>query len=449
MWRHTIDRIDWGNNVNTLLKKNRTTIRRCIIALLAIAAAVRITAAMLLQLPVCSDAFDYSAIAQSLATGSGFSLSGVPTAFRTPGYPFFLAALYATFGFSPIPVLLVQALIDTLSCFLVFLIGRKLFSLRVALFALCFMSVMPGIVLYVPQLMTETLSLFLGLLFTWHMVSGPEVPSRSRNVVGGIIIGIGVLVRPTLLVLPIAVAAARFWNGWTKRRALDSLFTSLVISLIVVAPWVARNYSEFGRLTLTSNIGLNFWIGAHTGAGGGFSYPKGIDPFMAATSEFDRSDRALSSAIDFVRGSPLEYVLISCKKISHLFALDYWTLALLAQTKEHFSWTWAAGIHIPFMLMVFLAGAGFCFGKAKDVRALRLLIAVIVAWIAIHMVFYGGARYRMPMEPFLIIAGSYGATLFATRSYVVTRRRTIAFILLSLLFLTSWGVELYMNIATA
>src|SRR3989338_5432811 len=44
------------------------------------------------------DAISYNNIAVNLVQGRGFSHDGAPTADRPPLYPFFLAAIYKTFG---------------------------------------------------------------------------------------------------------------------------------------------------------------------------------------------------------------------------------------------------------------------------------------------------------------------------------------------------------------
>ena len=49
---------------------------------------------------IVHDARDYDAHARSIADGDGFSerLTGKPTAFRPPGYPYLLGGAYRVFG---------------------------------------------------------------------------------------------------------------------------------------------------------------------------------------------------------------------------------------------------------------------------------------------------------------------------------------------------------------
>src|SRR5437870_13541370 len=60
----------------------------------------------------------------------GFGEGGdvVPTLIRLPGYPAFLAVIFAIFGKHTTPVLIAQMLIDTGTCFLIARIAVELFG---------------------------------------------------------------------------------------------------------------------------------------------------------------------------------------------------------------------------------------------------------------------------------------------------------------------------------
>jgi|GEM_PF-2925848 len=59
-----------------------------IISILAIAFVIRIIIALGIDTPVISDDAVYQELGLSIHGGNGFSLSGTPTAYRPPGYPF-------------------------------------------------------------------------------------------------------------------------------------------------------------------------------------------------------------------------------------------------------------------------------------------------------------------------------------------------------------------------
>jgi len=90
----------------------------------------------------------------------GITNSGqvVPTLSRLPGYPAFLAALFAIFGWSNFrAVLLIQVLFDLTTCLLIADIARRLFSERAAKAALMLSALCPFLANYSAAVLTETL----------------------------------------------------------------------------------------------------------------------------------------------------------------------------------------------------------------------------------------------------------------------------------------------------
>ena len=79
-----------------------------------------------------ADAADYHRLATGLARGAGYvSEAGVPTAWRPPGYPFFLACVYAVSGPSVRAATFVQAGLGALTVLLLAWFGGALAGRRV------------------------------------------------------------------------------------------------------------------------------------------------------------------------------------------------------------------------------------------------------------------------------------------------------------------------------
>ena len=188
--------------------------RKILFAIFFIALIVRAGSVAFFHPPLTSDDKDYDAIARSLSHGDGFALDGKPTAFRPPGYPFLLASTYAVFGDSKTPMRIFQGIADVLSCFLLFSIGKKMFSEKAGLAAAAILALFPIQILYVSHLMTETIFTAVLLLIVWLVVHEKnEHPSLRESLMLGVLTGIGVLIRPTAALLPLAIALYRWKNG--------------------------------------------------------------------------------------------------------------------------------------------------------------------------------------------------------------------------------------------
>src|SRR5271155_1208446 len=100
----------------------------------------------------------------------GFPINGVltPVDMRTPGYPAFLAAIFAFAGNSQRAVMLVQAVLDVVTCFIIALIAARLapsqHRQRVAIAALWLAALCPFTANYTAVVLTETLTIFLTAL---------------------------------------------------------------------------------------------------------------------------------------------------------------------------------------------------------------------------------------------------------------------------------------------
>jgi 4-amino-4-deoxy-L-arabinose transferase-like glycosyltransferase len=190
----------------------------------------------------------------------GFAVHGQLTAvdMRVPGYPAFLAAVFAVAGQSPRAAMLAQVVVDLATCFVIALIAARLAPessrRRVALAGLWLAALCPFTANYTAVVLTETLVIFLTALAILVLlqtdVGGAQMARAGSFLVNpwllaGIVVGFGTLVRPeTPLVLFAAglVLVAKWWRpaDWMKLvRAGLLMGLGLLIPLV---PWAARNW---------------------------------------------------------------------------------------------------------------------------------------------------------------------------------------------------------------
>jgi hypothetical protein len=190
----------------------------------------------------------------------GFAVHGqlTPVDMRVPGYPAFLAAVFAVAGQSPRAAMLAQVVVDLATCFVIALIAARLAPessrRRVALAGLWLAALCPFTANYTAVVLTETLVIFLtalGILVLLQTdVGGAHVARASAFLanpwlLAGIVVGFGALVRPETPLLLFAagwVLLGKWWRpaDWMKlTRAGLLLGLGLLIPLL---PWAARNW---------------------------------------------------------------------------------------------------------------------------------------------------------------------------------------------------------------
>jgi 4-amino-4-deoxy-L-arabinose transferase-like glycosyltransferase len=427
------------------------TNRKWLLAIIVIAAILRCGAMFFFHPSLVSDDRDYDRIARSIVRGEGYKLDGKPTAYRLPGYPLVLAATYALFGDSKAPIRILQTASDLLSCLLLFGIGKKLFSEKVGFVAAAALALFPIQILYVSQLMTETLFTTILLLIIWLALREEKESQSVRNhLILGALIGVGTLIRPTMLPFPLLIFLWRWRGGIPFKANLRSTALVVFALFLVISPWLIRNYAEFHRISLTSNSGVNFWVGNHSGASGAFSFPKENNPLFAVEDDFERSDLGMKLGIEFIESKPVEYCVLLGKKFVRFFSADYWLMMTMQYKPE-----WASApnfatvftqlsvpvlvvLHLPYVVVLFLGTFGLVCNAAEDEKKFFVLRSLLVYWLFIHLVIFADARLRFPILPMVILAASYGWWMLRANTFGRTKLRIAVVSILCLLFIGGW-----------
>ncbi|HEX2713946.1 MAG TPA: glycosyltransferase family 39 protein [Candidatus Acidoferrales bacterium] len=189
----------------------------------------------------------------------GFSLDRgfEPVDIRAPGYPAFLAVIYALAGPSRLAVMLVQAGLDLVTCVVIAALAGRLAPpeqrRRVAIAALWLSATCPFIANYSAAVLTEVLATFLTALalLVFAGALNRDEPSRRSWFLGGLVVGLGTLVRPEtpLLLVAVAMPLVGRWRrpaDWPKLARVGALGVAGV--LVPLAPWAARNWHTLHRV---------------------------------------------------------------------------------------------------------------------------------------------------------------------------------------------------------
>jgi len=112
------------------------------------------------------DSYTYDAFAWIVAQGwsggsdQSFHYMSILGAWAHPGYIYFLAALYYMMGHQFLACTAINWIVGSLTVFFIFLIAKKMFDRRVAVYSAIFAAVMPGFVIWQSQLMKDPIIIF-------------------------------------------------------------------------------------------------------------------------------------------------------------------------------------------------------------------------------------------------------------------------------------------------
>jgi len=184
----------------------------------------------------------------------------ISTSIRTPGYPLIIA-LFIYFFKSIWLLLIIQIIIGSLLP----LLGRKI-SINITnnnkvsnlvgvLLAIEPMGIWLSLMILSETFYTFFLFLFILIIFKFLRMNKDKGSLDYKiTALAGAILGIATLIRPTTYYLPLILLVAwAMYRFWTKQKILlKQIIIFLATFIIILSPWLYRNYRVFGVASLSS-----------------------------------------------------------------------------------------------------------------------------------------------------------------------------------------------------
>ncbi|HKD01390.1 MAG TPA: glycosyltransferase family 39 protein [Terriglobales bacterium] len=209
---------------------------------------------------VTNDSFVYGDIAKNWLQQGVYGLSSpggpAPTFIRLPGYPAFLAAVFAIFGMEHYrAAIFLQLFVDLGTCFLIADIARRLISDRAARAAFLLAGLCPFLANYAAAALTETLEIFFTALALNLALRALHDLSQWRHWAAcGLAVAAAILLRPDGGLLLGAIGLYLAWILIQQVRGGGSPWPAVragaVLTLVAIAPlvpWTLRNLYTIHR----------------------------------------------------------------------------------------------------------------------------------------------------------------------------------------------------------
>lgn len=205
---------------------------------------------------------EYEIIAKNLIRGGGFSINGEKTMFREPGYPFFVFGIYKIFGERSTVVRVFQFAILFAIIFIIYKISLKLFGRRTAQVSSIVVAIFPIFSIYATDLISETLAVFFMLLFLLFFIKSFSEEKNKYIFAGssGLFLGLLALTKSIFIFLPLALVLVYFFISGENKLKKAVIFYSFF--LLIISPWMARNYLNFGKFAIADRGGMILYLHA-------------------------------------------------------------------------------------------------------------------------------------------------------------------------------------------
>jgi hypothetical protein len=441
------------------------------------------------------DMFQYDMLARSLATGNGFRwyaqedlnqltsfvdfdlstvkeydpILGVPTSFRAPLYPAFLALVYFFNGtdFSRFfaarlaQVILLGAPLAPLTYF----VSRKLFpplhqggravwnSERAARISGWVMAAYPMLLVYPLGLGTENPFFILLLLSFFFLLSSIESPTPFNFLLSGLFLGLTALTRS--VILPFAVLAI-LWSWFLIYQHRGATLITIAV-ILTVSPWIIRNSLLHHKLTgIETSMGYNLYLGYHPKGNGSFVFGPSLD-LLPILDDAERDKIGTQQAMEFIREQPGRFFPLAVNRLGFFFGLEkrvlmyFYSNNIIGFIPRPLLLTISAILLLPFVFISIYAALGLSLLRWRPEHILLGLL--LISYLLPHIFILSEDRFHLALVPYIaMLAAQVWVTGFHLISMRWRQSRSGKFVVVFAicavaLLLMNWELELFRDAA--
>lgn len=361
-----------------------------------------------------------NSIAFNLADRLEYAIeAGIPSIDYEPLYPFMLAACYKVFGKNWLGVTLMQGILFAGTSWLLFLIGAKIKDEITGLIAAIYHSFYPILFFHSLSVFDTTQFIFI-IFFLFYLL----LSVKNRNdysylyycLIGGLL-GLSFLSRGS---------SAAFWPPVflylflvsSKLDQVKKFGIVIIIALVIMSPWLIRNYSYTRTIIISSHGGFGLWQGNNE-----YSYDY-LNKNISLDEIYRKSPRPeIYKKFPIKPRPPKEAIAVAKKYTSeaiHFIRKDKKAFLQLCWLKFKKFWSWvynpissefAFGEYKIRQTVYFISYTplllGLPFGLFYLFKISKpdfiLIFSSLVSYTALHMVVIGFTRARLPLDPLLIV----------------------------------------------
>ncbi len=374
-----------------------------LIAILLMAAALRLFYFFFVFNPSslpANDCLEYDLIARNILDGKGYMLYDQPTAFRAPLLSFLIAGTYWLFGKNYIFARLIVVGFSIALVLSIYVFGRQVVNHRIGLWSAFIAAVWIHFILYGSNLFTEipyTFFAITSVIFVIHYLKNSKI---IYFVLTAFSLALAILTRPVGLFLLFIIILYLFIHLKGRRNVVRTIVLG-VLTVILISPWIYRNYLVFQRIIpVTTAGGTVLWISnnhyvAHHPVRWGFyvGYEQlpGAEKLISG-NEVVRSGYAMQYTRDFVKNYPEDLPILMWNKVKRFWAPEIFTYSPRR---------WIIEFSYIVLLCLAIGGIGCAIGLKMSGQ--KWLWIILLANFVPALIYWSGPRIRLPAEPALLI----------------------------------------------
>lgn len=374
-----------------------------LLVIVSVGMVLRILWVVLFPAEPGSDGAIYLLLAERFQQGASYEVANT-RAYWPPGYPFFLSGFLQVLGDSKTAYLLSNMFVFLVGISGVHSLGRSIGGEQAGKIGAMLFAIWPNLVFNSATPEKEMLVLALLPWVVSLLIRSFESSGGSwRSLSAGLLLGMAILVQPSLQFLPLLGAIVLIILTSRKYSGFARPFLFILGAIVVIAPWTWRNYEVFDRFVLVStNGGDNFYRANNPLATGGYTLRGEAD--LSSLDEIERDKQGRRLAIDWIKQNPLDFAKLAIEKQFRFMGDDavgvYTTLKVGKASDDsriyttlklgaNLWWIAAWGVLIALILVV----------SKRTIQLPSLALLPIWFWLylyTLHAVFESAGKYHVP-----------------------------------------------------
>ena len=344
---------------------------------------------------------------------------------RPLGYVF-LVLLPRILTSSPVGVQVLHSILSALSVLILFFVGKEIFEEKTAWWGALLYAIWPLSARFEIAILPDGVMSFFILATLWLVLRGIKDGPLWYGL-AGLVCGVGMTMRPDIMLLPPVLAMGLFF--WAKART--GALALLAGVVLVVGLHTARNYEATSKIVpLGLGNGVSMWEGisqfgdtlgtvygddrmAEREGYRDWAYPNGVE----------RDRKRFGEAVKIISENPVWYAGVMAKRIPviltpsmNITPYPMVPVREFMRSPENTAWAYfllnpfpvAVRLLVVMLQYISLALAAYALWVHRGNKLLWLPAAVIAYYVVIHIPTNAESRYFYPVIPLVLMLAASG-----------------------------------------
>ena len=255
----------------------------------------------------------------------------LPSIFMPPLYAYFVYVikLFSQNALELVKIIIaIQIIISLLSTYIFFKIAKNFTNYKFSILFSTIFCLFPINIYSVTQISSVTLQIFLLLFYIFFFIEFLKNKTYLNLALFTVVASLLILIRGEFFIFYFFTLLYFLYPAGIK---INKILISIFLTLILISPYVIRNYNIFNTVVLTKSFGFNLLKGNNpetTVEGNSLfistTFPKQDMPIKIDNKyEMNLDNFYRARAVEFIKDEPLKYLKLYCLKIISYIFIDF------------------------------------------------------------------------------------------------------------------------------